>query len=92
VYDHYTGPCVTATIAVDNKTLHRAFIDAILRYPFEQLEVDKIIVYVNSSNVKSLELARGLGFNVEAEITGVYPDGDMLILSLHKDDCSWLEN
>jgi RimJ/RimL family protein N-acetyltransferase len=92
VYDHYTGPCVTATIAIDHKNLPLPMIDAMFRYPFEQLEVEKIIVYVNSANIESLELARRLGFDVEAEIVGVYPDGDMLILSLYKDECKWLEN
>lgn len=92
VYDHYTGPCVTATIAIDHKNLNRAFVNAMFRYPFEQLGVEKIIVYVNSSNKESMLLARKLDFDVEAVVEEVYPDGDMMILSLYKEQCKWLEN
>jgi RimJ/RimL family protein N-acetyltransferase len=61
-------------------------------YPFKQLEVKKIIVYADSSNKESMLLARKLDFDVEAVVEEVYPDGDMMILSLYKEQCKWLEN
>ena len=90
VYDHYTKRCVTATIAVEKKNLPRRLIRAIFKYPFEQLGVDKIIVYVNEANAASVCLASRLGFLLEGRIEGVYPDGDMLIMSVNKTNCVWL--
>ena len=90
VYDHYTETCVTATIAVEKKNLPRQFLRAIFKYPFEQLGVSKIIVYVNEANKASVRLATKLGFAVEAKIKDVYPDGAMFIMGLNKANCVWL--
>jgi len=60
-------------------------------YPFRQLEVDKIIVQMSSSNIKSSNLAKRLGFELEAQIKDAYPDGDRLIYTLTKDNCKWLK-
>jgi RimJ/RimL family protein N-acetyltransferase len=91
IYDHYTGPCVTATIAVEHKHLPRQLIRAMFAYPFIQMMVEKVIVYINSANEASFNLAQRLGFVTEATVKNVYEDGDMLVLSLYKRDCIWLK-
>lgn len=91
VYDHYTGRCVTATIAVEHKQLPRQLIRAMFAYPFIQIMVEKVIVYANSANEASVNLAQRLGFVTESVVRNVYEDGDMLILSLYKQDCGWLK-
>jgi hypothetical protein len=90
VYDHLTGPCVTATIAVEGKCLPRRMIRAMFNYPYKYLGVRKILVYVNEMNEASVLLAQRLGFKLEATIKDVYVEGDMLILSLLKQDCIWI--
>jgi len=90
VYDHYTESCITATIAVEKKNLPRRLISAMFKYPFEQLGVSKIIVYVNEANKASVRLATKLGFAIEGRIKDVYPDGAMFIMSLNKANCVWL--
>lgn len=90
VYDHYTETCVTATIAVEKKVLPRQLVRAMFRYPFEQLGVSKIIVYINDANKASVKLATKLGFAIEGKIKDVYPDGSMLIMGLPKANCVWL--
>jgi L-amino acid N-acyltransferase YncA len=90
VYDHLTGPCVTATIAVEGKCLPRRMIRAMFNFPFHYLGVRKILVYINEANEASLKLAKRLGFAVEAAIKDVYVEGDMLVLSLPKQDCVWI--
>ena len=92
VYDHLTGPCVTATIAVEGKCLPRNMIRAMFNYPYKYLGVRKILVYVSEVNYKSVELAKRLGFKVEATIKDVYVEGDMLVLSLLKQDCIWIRS
>ena len=92
VFDHLTGVCVTATIAIDGKKLPRRMIRAMFNYPYKYLGVDKILVYVNEANKASTKLAKRLGFTIEAVVEGVYADGSMFILSLTKQDCIWIRS
>lgn len=59
-------------------------------YPFVHLGVRKIIGPVPSYNRKSLEFCRRMGFNIETTIKDVFEDGDLIIMSLYRDDCRWL--
>lgn len=91
VFDHYTGPCVTATIAIDGRYLPRRLLVAMFNYAYLELTVNKIIVYINQGNLDSMKLAKQLGFTVEAEIKQVYEEGSMFILSLVKQNCVWIQ-
>ena len=91
VYDHYTGPCITATIAVDDPHMAKDFLWAIFDYPFNQLGVGKILAYVADDNAPSLKLLRRMGFIKEAYIEGMYTSGALIIMSLVKENCVWLE-
>ena len=86
-YNHYNGASIFATIATE-RSLSRSFIKAILNYPFEVLKVNCIIVQVSSKNVKSLKLANHLGFKQIGCIPSAMTDGDMVILSLVKQQCN----
>jgi len=90
VYDHFTETCVTATIAIEKKNLPRRLVKAMFRYPFEQMGVKKIIVYLNEANRASVRLASKLGFAIEGRIKDVYPDGSMFIMSLSRANCVWI--
>lgn len=57
---------------------------------FNVLHTKKVIVKVPSTNYRSLKLATHLGFTFEARITDVFPDGDILVLSMYRDQCEWL--
>jgi RimJ/RimL family protein N-acetyltransferase len=91
VFDSYTGASIVASIAFDKVGWSRKFIWAIFDYPFNQLGVSKIIAYAHYWNVKSLNLLRKMGFKQEGRIKDVYEDGDMLIMTLTKNDCIWLK-
>ena len=60
-------------------------------YPFNQLGVKKLIGQVPSSNLKALEFDKKLGFKEEARISDVFPDGDLIVLSMRREDCRWLK-
>jgi len=63
----------------------------VFNYPFEQLNVSKLIGQVPSSNLRSLEFCLKLGFKEETRVTDVFEDGDLLVLSMRREDCRWLK-
>ena len=91
VYDHFTGASIMATMAVDNAHTVKEFLWAIFDYPFNQLGVGKILVNVEEANPDSLRMLRKMGFIKEAYIEGVFPSGAMIIMSLVRENCVWLE-
>lgn len=91
IYQGYTGASIQAHIAsFDPHWLTRDMLWMIFHYPFEQLGVKKIFGQVGAHNAKALEFDRKLGFKEEARIADVYPEGDMVLLSMHKADCRFL--
>lgn len=60
-------------------------------YPFVQLGVKKLFGQVGVHKPEVLKIDLQLGFKVEAIIKDVYPEGDMALLSMYKEDCRWLK-
>jgi hypothetical protein len=92
IYQGYTGASIRAHIAgfaprwIDKDMLWMMF-----DYPFGQLGVNKIIGHVHSTNLKALDFNRKLGFKEEARIAGVFRDADLVIMSMRRENCRWLE-
>ena len=92
VYEDYTGSSVTATIVnTPGCVLNRDFLHAIFHYPFHVLEVGLIIAFVAESNWKSRHLVESMGFVLEHQIAGAYPDGAACIYTMTLAQCRWLE-
>ena len=92
VYNHYTGKSISSTFAVaDRKGLTKRFIKDIFKYPFEQLGVDRIINYVAESNIESRKITEKFGFVHDVTIQGVYPDGNMMVYTMSRENCKWLD-
>ena len=65
------------------KWASRRVIEGLLRYPFEELGVQRITVTINESNAASLRLAEGVGFKREACIErGAGEFGNIIVLRL----------
>jgi len=63
----------------------------LFHYPFVQLGVGKVCGTIPSSNSELLAFNERLGFKVECRIKDAYKDGDLLIMSMRKEDCRWLK-
>lgn len=61
-------------------------------YPFNQLHVGKVCGTVPASKTELVEFNRRLGFQVEARIKDAYKDGDLVIMTMRKEDCRWLKH
>lgn len=91
IYTNYTGASITMHVAgfVDH-WINRDMLWVCFHYPFMQLNCNKLFGQVPAWNVKALEFDKHLGFREEAVIKDVYPEGDMILLSMLKHECRWL--
>jgi RimJ/RimL family protein N-acetyltransferase len=54
------------------------------------LNVEKIIVPVVTDNQKSIKLVKNMGFAEEARIKDGSPNGDIIFMTLAKENCRFL--
>ena len=94
VFDGYNGGTIGAHIWVDDgKRPSKDWFGAIFDYPFNRLQVNKIIGQVKGSNDEARKLDEHFGFVKEAEITQYYDDEDSLIIyTMRKDQCRILNS
>ena len=93
LFDNCTGRSIQMHCAGTNGLwLGREFLRQIFHYPFNELQVNKCIALVDSTNTAALRLDTHLGFVVEAVIKDAGRYGDTVILSMTRDQCRYLEN
>lgn len=91
IFREYTGVSIEAHLAsYDPHWISRDMLWVCFHYPFIKMNCRKILGYIPSSNLKALEFDLKLGFKVEARIADVYPDADMILVSMRREDCRWL--
>lgn len=91
VYQNYTRASIEMHVAgLAPSWLSRSLLFVAFGYPFLQLGCLKVIGRVAAHNKRALEFDLKLGFNEEARIRDVYPEGDLLILTMRRDECRWL--
>jgi hypothetical protein len=61
-------------------------------YPFNQLKVKKIFAPVPSFRWGVVQFSLHLGFKAEIIIPDVYPEGDLVLLSMIPEECRFLAN
>ena len=91
IYENWHGKSITCHIAVTGRMIP-AYLFAIFDYPFNVCKVGKIIVPVSSANLTSIRFVEKMGFQEEARINNAMPDGDMVIFTMPKERCKYLEN
>lgn len=92
LYQGHTGASIQMHVAgFAPHWLSRDMLWMVFHYPFVQLGVKKVFGQVGVHNTKALEFDRKLGFKEEVRIADVYPEGDMALMSMYKEDCKWLE-
>lgn len=93
LYQRYNGRSIYMHVAgVTPHWLTRTGLYVAFHYPFEQLRVFKIIATVPSNNHRALVFDYKLGFVEEHRIAGAVVGGDLVILSMQRPQCRWLEH
>lgn len=91
IFQGYTGASIEMHVAgFDPHWISKSLIFVTFGYPFLQLGCLKVIGRVAENNKQALEFDLKLGFIEEARIRDVYPEGDLLILTMRRDQCRWL--
>lgn len=62
----------------------------VFQYCFNQLKVKKVFALVPSDNLKALEINRRMGFKDELVVPDVFADADLMVLSMRREQCRWL--
>lgn len=88
IYENYRVRSIMCHIAINRMTPR--FLAYIYDYPFRQLHVDKIVVPVDSDNMKSLCMVKSMGFTEAARLKDASPSGDIVFLTLNKVDCRFI--
>lgn len=92
VFNNWTGRSICMHVYSEGKHwLNREFLWFVFYYPFEQLKVKKIVAQVSSANEAALKFDSHLGFIHEATVKDAAKDGDMLLLTMTREQCPWLE-
>lgn len=87
LYQAYTGKSIVMHMAsVKSNWATPDGVWLAFHYPFVKLGVAIILGYVNSGNLRALRFNKGIGFKVEATIKDVYPDGDLVIMTMKPED------
>jgi len=93
VYQNYTGGNGSIGIHVASfapRWINQDLLFMTFHYPFEQLGCNKLFGTVPANNEAALSFNLKLGFRVEQVIKDVYPDGDMILMAMHRAECRWL--
>lgn len=70
--------------------LTRGFLWVIFDYCFNQLGVDVIYGPVESANEKAIKFDLKIGFKEQTRLPGAVVGGDLIIFSMYRADCRWL--
>lgn len=91
VYTNYTGSAMYIHMAGRDETwVTRDMLLLAYQYPFLQLGVRVLIGVVNSSNKLALSADLRMGFKIAATVKYGFPDGDAILLTMHREECPWL--
>jgi RimJ/RimL family protein N-acetyltransferase len=90
IYENWNGRSIMAHMAVTHR-LTPAFVAAIFDYAFNVCRVEKVICPVEQGNAKSAKLVRHMGFVEEARLKDCHQNGDIVLFTMRKADCRFLE-
>ena len=93
LFEDYTGPggSVSVHIALAHKRVPmRRLLITSAQYAFNQLGVRKVFGKVPSFNKAALKMDLRLGFKPIAVIPGAFPNGDMFLLEMTREECTFL--
>lgn len=93
LFDSYNGRSICMHVAAvpGARWMTKRFLWVCFDYPFNQAKVNKIIGLVDSTNAPAQSFDEHLGFIREATIKDAGKDGDLLIYTMTRQQCRFLE-
>ena len=89
IYENWNKASIVCHIAIEGR-MTKTYLKAIFNYPFNVCNCKKIIVPVVSNHAKSIKLVHKMGFTEEARLKDASLDGDIIFLTLARENCRFL--
>jgi RimJ/RimL family protein N-acetyltransferase len=91
IYNSYTGASINIHMAgFTPRWASRDMLWICFDYPFNQLGCKKIFAQVPAQNAHAIKVNLKMGFKIETTIKDVFVDDDLVVLSMTRDNCRWL--
>lgn len=92
VLAQYLGASMAVHMAgIDPRWCSRDLLWMVFHYAFVQLGCTKLIAPVRSTNHVAMAQDLRAGFVIEAVVRDAFPDGHMVLLTMTRDTCPWLQ-
>ena len=69
----------------------KAYLGFSFQYAFNQAKVKKLLGFVGGQNKAAQRFDEHIGFKLETVIEDAHPDGHLIIYSMTRDQCRWLD-
>jgi hypothetical protein len=90
-YDNFNGKsCQQHIVYKQGEYVPRNYVWFVYYYPFVQIGIDLLIGMTPANNEKALRLSKHAGFVEKYRIVGAHPEGDIILSTLLKQDCRFL--
>jgi len=90
-FDDWNGASCQMHVAGEGYWVTRDFLRHVFAYVFDTAGLNMVIGVVPSGNTRALRFDKHVGFKVVATLEGAHPDGSLVIVSLKREDCRYLE-
>ena len=91
-YCNFVGKSCAIHIASEGSHwMNRELLWACFDYPFNKLEKKVIVTALDANNEKAVRLNRHLGFHIETVIKDAHENGDLMIMTMRKENCRFLK-
>lgn len=82
--------CEMSIVSVNRRFISKALIRALYQYCFVDLGLRRVTCIVDSSNSRSLDVCRRLGFIEEARLQNLYGDNDGIVFRMKREEFNLL--
>lgn len=92
LFSDYNGASTQVHLVAEPgaKWMTRPYLGFCFQYAFNQLGVKKLLGYVGEGNLTAQRFDEHIGFQLETTIPDAHPDGTLLIYSMTRAQCRWL--
>lgn len=91
IVDEWNGASARMHVAGEGNWVNMEFLFVCFDYVFRQLDLNVVIGVVSSENAKALKFDKHLGFKELTRIPKGHPAGDLVILTMSKEDCRYVK-
>lgn len=81
---------VAASVTDKARWLTKEFLFACFDYPFRQLKCKRVTGLVPAKNMAARRFDEHLGFILEATLKDAWPDDNLLVYRMYREECRWL--